>query len=44
MYMEFDPDATENLSTYGPPDVDFNKRTEIDTATGMTTTEVNKGP
>ena len=41
MFMEFDPDATARFSYPWAPDVDFNKRTEIDTA-AMTTTEVNE--
>ena len=40
MYVEFDPDASERFTYPWAPDVDFNKRTEIDTA-DMTTTEVN---
>jgi glutamate synthase domain-containing protein 3 len=40
MFIEFDPEATERYSYPWAPDVDFNKRTEIDTA-DMTTTEVN---
>lgn len=40
MYMEFDPDATERLAYPWAPDVDFNKRTEVD-CDGMTATEVN---
>lgn len=41
MYMEFDPDATERFTYPWTPDVDFNKRTEIDTDE-MSSTEVNK--
>ena len=41
MYMEFDPDATERLAYPWAPDVDFNKRTEVD-CDGLTATEVNK--
>ena len=40
MFIEFDPDATARFSYPWAPDVDFNKRTEIDTDE-MTTTEVN---
>ncbi len=40
LYMEFDPDATERFTYPWAPDVDFNKRTEVDTD-DMTTTEVN---
>ncbi len=40
MYIEFDPDATERFTYPWAPDVDFNKRTEIDTDE-MTSTEVN---
>ena len=40
MYIEFDPDATERFTYPWAPDVDFNKRTEVD-CDGMTTTEVN---
>lgn len=40
MYIEFDPDASERFTYPWAPDVDFNKRTEIDTDT-MTTTDVN---
>jgi len=40
LYIEFDPDATERFTYPWAPDVDFNKRTEIDTDK-MTTTEVN---
>jgi glutamate synthase domain-containing protein 3 len=40
MYMEFDPDATERLAYPWTPDVDFNKRTELDCDT-LTATEVN---
>ncbi len=41
MYIEFDPDATERLAYPWAPDVDFNKRTEVD-CDGLTATEVNK--
>ena len=40
LYIEFDPDAAERFTYPWAPDVDFNKRTEID-CDGMTTTEVN---
>ena len=40
MYMEFDPDATERFAYPWAPDVDFNKRTELD-CDGLTATEVN---
>ena len=40
LYVEFDPDAEERFTYPWAPDVDFNKRTEIDTD-DMTTTEVN---
>ncbi|MDR9392868.1 GXGXG motif-containing protein [Roseovarius sp. SYSU LYC5161] len=40
LYIEFDPEATERFTYPWAPDVDFNKRTEIDTDK-MTTTEVN---
>ena len=40
MFIEFDPDATERFSYPWAPEVDFNKRTEIDTDE-MTSTEVN---
>lgn len=40
MFMEFDPDAEERFVYPWAPEVDFNKRTEIDTG-DMTTTEVN---
>lgn len=40
MLIEFDPEATERFTYPWAPDVDFNKRTEIDTG-DMTTTEVN---
>ena len=40
LYIEFDPDAEERFVYPWAPDVDFNKRTEIDTG-DMTTTEVN---
>ena len=40
LYIEFDPDAEERFVYPWAPEVDFNKRTEIDTG-DMTTTEVN---
>lgn len=40
LYLEFDADAEERFTYPWAPDVDFNKRTEIDTD-DMTTTEVN---
>lgn len=40
LYIEFDPGAEERFTYPWAPDVDFNKRTEIDTD-NMTTTEVN---
>ena len=40
LHIEFDPEAEERFTYPWAPDVDFNKRTEIDTA-DMTTTEVN---
>lgn len=40
LYVEFDPDAEERFTYPWAPDVDFNKRTEIDTD-NLTTTEVN---
>lgn len=40
LYVEFDPDAEERFEYPWAPQVDFNKRTEIDTD-DMTTTEVN---
>jgi asparagine synthetase B (glutamine-hydrolysing) len=40
LFIEFDPDAEERFTYPWAPDVDFNKRTEIDAA-DMTTTEVN---
>ena len=40
MYMEFDPDATERMAYPWTPDVDFNKRTELD-CDNLTATEVN---
>ncbi len=42
LYMEFDPDAEERFTYPWAPEVDFNKRTEID-CDGKTTTEVNSG-
>lgn len=41
LYIEFDPDAEERFVYPWAPEVDFNKRTEIDTG-DMTTTEVNQ--
>lgn len=41
MAIEFDPDATERFTYPWAPNVDFNKRTEIDTD-NLTTTEVNE--
>ncbi|MBZ0123822.1 MAG: GXGXG motif-containing protein [Roseovarius sp.] len=41
LYIEFDPDAEARFTYPWAPDVDFNKRTEIDTGE-MTTTEVNR--
>ena len=40
MLLEFDPDEEPNLTYPWVPDVDFNKRNELD-ADGLTTTEVN---
>ncbi len=40
LYIEFDPGAEERFTYPWAPDVDFNKRTEID-SDDMTTTEVN---
>lgn len=40
MYVEFDPDATERLAYPWAPEVDFNKRTELD-CDSLTATEVN---
>lgn len=40
MYVEFDPDATERFAYPWAPDVDFNRRTELD-CDGMTATDVN---
>ena len=40
MFMEFDPGETERFEYPWAPQVDFNKRTELDTA-DMTSTEVN---
>ena len=40
LYMEFDPDATDRFTYPWAPDVDFNKRTELD-CDGKTATEVN---
>ena len=41
LYVEFDPDAEERFTYPWAPDVDFNKRIEIDTDE-MTNTEVNQ--
>lgn len=41
MFIEFDPDAEERFTYPWAPEVDYNKRTEID-AGDMTTTEVNR--
>ena len=40
MFIEFDPEAEENLTYPWAPEVDFNKRTEIDTD-NLTSTDVN---
>jgi glutamate synthase domain-containing protein 3 len=40
LYIEFDPDADEKFTYPWAPDVDFNKRCELDTD-DMTSTEVN---
>ncbi|EAP76252.1 MULTISPECIES: GXGXG motif-containing protein [Roseovarius] len=40
LYVEFDPDAEERFTYPWAPEVDFNKRTEIDTD-DMTSTQVN---
>ena len=40
MYIEFDPEATERFTYPWAPDVDYNKRTDLD-CDGMTATEVN---
>jgi glutamate synthase domain-containing protein 3 len=40
LYIEFDEDASERFTYPWAPDVDFNKRTEID-ADGKTTTQIN---
>ena len=40
MRIEFDPDEAERFEYPWAPDVDFNKRTELD-CDGKTTTEVN---
>jgi len=40
LYMEFDPDAQERFAYPWAPDVDFNKRTDLD-CDGKTPTEVN---
>lgn len=42
MFVEFDPGAEARFTYPWAPDVDFNKRTELD-ADKLTTTEVNKG-
>lgn len=42
LYVEFDPDAEERFTYPWAPEVDYNKRTEMD-CDGKTTTEVNKG-
>ena len=39
LHIEFDPEAEERFTYPWAPDVDFNKRTEVDTG-DMTTTEV----
>lgn len=41
LYVEFDPDAEDRFVYPWAPDVDFNKRTELDCAE-LTTTEVNE--
>jgi glutamate synthase domain-containing protein 3 len=40
LYLEFDPEATERFTYPWAPDVDFNKRTEVE-CDDKTTTEVN---
>ncbi len=40
MFIEFDPEAEENFTYPWAPEVDFNKRTEIDTD-NLTSTDVN---
>ncbi len=40
MFIEFDPEAEENFTYPWAPEVDFNKRTEVDTD-NLTSTEVN---
>ncbi len=40
LYIEFDPDAHERFTYPWAPEVDYNKRTELDTD-DLTTTEVN---
>lgn len=40
LYVEFDPDAAENFTYPWAPEVDYNKRTELDTD-DLTSTEVN---
>lgn len=42
LYVEFDPDAEDRFTYPWAPEVDFNKRTELD-CDGKTTTEVNSG-
>lgn len=42
MVMEFDPGAAERFTYPWAPDVDFNKRTELD-ADALTSTQVNDG-
>ena len=41
MFIEFDPEATERFAYPWAPEVDFNKRTEID-CDNLTATEVNE--
>ena len=41
LYIEFDPEAEERFTYPWAPDVDFNKRTDLD-CDGKTTTEVNE--
>ncbi len=41
LYVEFDTEAADNFTYPWAPDVDFNKRTEVD-CDGKTTTEVNR--
>ena len=40
LYIEFDPDAEERFEYPWAPDVDFNKRTEVD-CDDLTATDVN---